>query len=219
MGPTAVSPDGGWFYYQVQPKGWRLTTLRRLRTMRTPVSGGPPERVGDELGIQTALCSRPPATACVLVKTEGKQLVIYALEPREGAGRKITSVDVGASLFHPPSISPDGTRVAILMRAEQRIRIVSLVGESTRDVALEGRSLDPSYFHWAAEGTGWYVSSTSTAPAGGTDILRVYLNGQVNVVWHQAFAMATSAIPSPDGRRLAFTNATTISNVWMLNNF
>jgi Tol biopolymer transport system component len=219
MGPTAVSPDGAWFYYQVQPKGWRFTVLRRLRTMRTPAAGGPTERVVDEPGLQTALCSRPPSTVCVLVKTEGKQLVIYALEPREGAGRKITSADVGASPFYPPSISPDGSRVAILMPAEQRIRIVSLLGEAPRDVALEGWSVDPSYFHWTADGRGWYVSSTSTALAGGTDILRVDLNGQVNAVWHQAFAMATSAIPSPDGRHLAFTNATTISNVWLLKGF
>jgi hypothetical protein len=216
MGPTAVSPDGGWFYYQVQPRGWRtLTTRRGVTTMRVAISGGPPQRIG-EPGSDTALCARAPSAVCVLVKREVDQVVFYDLSVR-GVGRKITAADVGSSSpFYAPSMAPDGTRVAIMMAAERRVRIVSLVGEPVRDVAIEGRSLDMSSFHWTPDGTGWYLSSTSAAPAGGTDILRVDLNGQAKTVWHQTAAMPSAAIPSPDSRRLAFTNATTVSNVWLL---
>jgi hypothetical protein len=41
----------------------------------------------------------------------------------------------------------------------------------------------------------------------------------VKVVWHQNVRDSVAGIPSPDGRHLALTAATTVSNVWMLKGF
>jgi hypothetical protein len=98
------------------------------------------------------------------------------------------------------------------------MRIVSLRGEPYREVPLGDRPLNANAFFWSAEGAGWYLSSTSAAgPSSGTDLLYVDLNGHVTLVWHQPILSAMSAIPSPDGRDLALTRSSMVSNVWMIN--
>jgi len=105
------------------------------------------------------------------------------------------------------------------MSEERRIRILSLRGDRPQDVAVPARPLDPHAFYWASDRAGWYVSSTAPTNSAGSDLLHVDLDGHVRVVWHQNVPDSTSGIPSPDGRHLALTHATIISNVWMLKDF
>ena len=63
-GPTAVSPDGTWFYYYVHPKGWRSTMARGVTIMRTPVSGGAHQKIADDPSATRSCvldCRRPLA--------------------------------------------------------------------------------------------------------------------------------------------------------------
>jgi serine/threonine protein kinase len=218
-GPTAVSPDGKWFYYLVSSKGWRLTPARGNAVLRTPAAGGPREKVADESRPHWALCARASSTVCVLVEQDSTQLSIYSLDAQQGKGRKITSTHLGSSAPVATDISPDGSDVAVQMPVERRIRVLSLNGGPSRDVAITGWALDPTPFYWSADGAGWYVSSTSPRYPAGTDLLRIDLNGHVRVVFHQNVRDWTSAIPSPDRRHIALTQASTVSNVWMLKDF
>jgi hypothetical protein len=86
-------------------------------------------------------------------------------------------------------------------------------------VTVAPRPLDGGIFSWSADGDGWYVSSTPTEYPEGTDLLRVDLNGRVKVIAHQNVRDWMSAIPSPDGRHIALTQTSTVSNVWMLKRF
>jgi Tol biopolymer transport system component len=217
-GPTAVSPDGAWFYYIVEPKGWRFTQSHGVTLMRTPASGGPRQKVQDARGYQWALCARSPSTTCVLVEQDAKRMVVYALDAVQGKGREITSTPV-SNQYYPADLSPDGSRVAIVMSQERRIRILSLQGEPSHDVAIPARPLDPRAFYWSSDGAGWYISSTPPTGSAGSDLLHVDLEGHVKVVWHHNVPEWTSGIPSPDGRHLALTHATIVSNVWMLKDF
>ena len=146
-------------------------------------------------------------------------MVIYALDAVQGKGRQLTSTDLGSDLFCRADLSPDGSRVAILMPTERRIRILSLQGAPPVDVAIVGWPLDPRAFYWSSDGAGWYLSSTPTTSAAGSDLLHVDLNGHVRVVWHQNVPNGTSGIPSPDGRHLALTHSSIVANVWMLTDF
>jgi hypothetical protein len=218
-GPTAVTPDGAWFYYIVSPKGWRFRPSRGNVVLRTPATGGAREKVADESRLRWALCARAPSTDCVLGELAGTQLSIYALDPQTGMGRRITSTDMG---FNPPtfpSISPDGSRVAVQMTIDHRIRILSLRGDPPRDIPVIDWPLDGGAFYWSADGSGWYVSSTPARYSAGTDLLHIDLTGHVRVMWHQNVRDPMSAIPSPDGRHIALTVTSTVSNVWMLKDF
>jgi Tol biopolymer transport system component len=220
LGPTAVSPDGRWLYYVVQPKGWHLTWLRPVEVMRIPASGGAPEKFGGEAGIKQVSCARSPSTTCVLIERASNQheVAVYVVDPSNGKGRVITTIPVsGASSFYPAAISPDGTRVAVLMAREEKIHIVSLSGESPHDVRVTSRPLDMEAISWAADGAGVYVSSTSyTGVPSGTDLLHVDVNGRVSVVWHGSPPEPTVGIASPDGRHIAITYTSAVSNVWLL---
>ena len=63
------------------------------------------------------------------------------------------------------------------------------------------------------------MSSTSARYPGGTDLLLIDLKGHVKVVWHQNVRDWTAGIPSPNGRHLALTHSTIVSNVWMIKGF
>jgi Tol biopolymer transport system component len=218
MGPPAVSPDGAWLYYLVEPKGWRSNLLRRQTIARSPAAGGPHQTVLGP-GFNWPQCARAPSTVCVVVEREANHLDVYALDPSQGKGRKIATTETGSSAWSSSALSPDGSHLAVLMPAEGQIRILSLHGDASRDVPIKGRPLDSTPFYWSAEGTGWYLSSTSFARTAGSDLLMVDLNCQVRVLWHQAVPQETGAIPSPDGRHLAITHTTSVSNVWMIKDF
>jgi len=67
-----------------------------------------------------------------------------------------------------------------------------------------------------SDDAGWDVSRTTALDTQGTDLLRIGLDGTVKVVWHQNVRNSMAGVPSPDGRHIAVTAASTVSNVWML---
>jgi hypothetical protein len=107
----------------------------------------------------------------------------------------------------------------VQLPTEHRIRVPSLHGGPARDVVIPGRTLDGRSLYWSADGAGWYLSSTSGAYPAGTDLLHVDLGGRVRTLRHQNVRDWMAAIPAPDGRHIAMTETSTISNVWMLKQF
>ena len=144
-GPTAVSPDGTWFYYYLHPKGWRSTMARGLTIMRTPVSGGARQKIADDSGRRKVLCARSPSTTCVLVEHEGKQFGIYALDPLQGKGRTIMTTELESSAtYWYADLSRDGLALAILIPNENRIRSCrSRVRHRVMSRSLAGHSTLP----------------------------------------------------------------------------
>ena len=69
---------------------------------------------------------------------------------------------------------------------------------------------------WAANGQGLYVSSHSAMHS---SLLHIDLNGQATLLRQQMGNFETWGIPSPNGRYLAFLEWSSISNVWMIENF
>jgi serine/threonine protein kinase len=215
-GPMAVSPDGAWLYYLVSPRRPRGSTPSGTAVWRTALSGGARDRLTDDKLEHMALCARSPSAGCVLVEREGTDLSIYSLDPERGRGRKITSTPAAATV--QAAISPDGSQVAVLMPTERRIRVVSLAGTQSRDVPIAAR-LDDSPLYWSVDGNGWFVSSTTTRYPAGTELLHVDLDGRTKIVWRQIDRDSTSGIPAPDGRHIALTQTSTITNVWMLKSY
>jgi Tol biopolymer transport system component len=151
---------------------------------------------------------------------EGKELKFYALDPVKGKGRELASVTLESeSVFHSWALSPDGSLIAVAMGGEDHdhIHLISLTGGPGRDVSVPGWKRPPvGQLYWSPDGKGWYVPSVSQ---GGTDLLRIDTMGHFVVLRHQAGMVETWAIPSPDGRHLAFREQTSTSNVWMIEDF
>lgn len=113
-------------------------------------------------------------------------------------------------------ISPDGTQVALPIHYSHRarIRIVSLGRERDqlreRELTLPGLS-DLQGLTRAADGSGgWFVSSGTDI---GAQMWFVFPDGRNHLLGD----IQGWAVPSPDGRRVAFINRGTASNAWVLN--
>jgi hypothetical protein len=117
-------------------------------------------------------------------------------------------------------LSPNGSIVAVPIaggEGQAYVRLISLAGESTRDIAVPGWTRAAwTYLYWSPDGKGWYTQGVSQ---GGTDLLRIEMTGRFALLRHQTGLFETWAVPSPDGRHLAFVELTYGSNVWMIENF
>jgi Tol biopolymer transport system component len=69
---------------------------------------------------------------------------------------------------------------------------------------------------WTADSKAVLVSA---AAPGKAVLLRVDLQGRTQVLWENRGANFTYAVPSPDGRHIAFTRTMTARNAWMIEGF
>ena len=73
------------------------------------------------------------------------------------------------------------------------------------------------WIYWAADGRDLYA--IAKVP-GAFDLLHVNAAGKVNrLLSKRGSRNIIRLIPSPDGKRLAFTDETADSNVWIIHNF
>ncbi len=111
-------------------------------------------------------------------------------------------------------ISPDGRYVAIPNHDSQaaRIRVVALEPGPNEprehEVVLPGLT-DLHGLVWAADGDAWFVSVETTV---GNRLLYVYLDGR----FHSLGDIQGWAVPSPDGRRVAFLDRIVATNAWII---
>jgi Tol biopolymer transport system component len=113
-------------------------------------------------------------------------------------------------------ISPDGSQVAIPNHDPRNatIRLLPLdarAGTSEKIVTIKTLK-NLSGVVWAADGRGWYVA-VSDANRG--VLFYVDLEGRVLTNLMESMA-ATYAVPSPDGRHVAFMDWTVSANVWQV---
>jgi hypothetical protein len=202
--------------------------------MRTPVSGGQPQVVWKSPKLLNYYCTTLPANFCVAGTREQNQLVFYRVDPTvdpPAGGLHDTQIpEVGRAGYGPDgypigwAISPDGSKVASVRPElnDDHIHIVPLAtgaggsAPAPYDVIVKGWT-DLCVINWAHKGQGWYVSNTAVRSTG--SFLYVDLDGNATVLNAPESFVPIWAVPSPDGRRLAFSSYPGITNAWMIENF
>jgi Tol biopolymer transport system component len=114
------------------------------------------------------------------------------------------------------SLSPDGRSVAYLPEHNgNKIEILSMEGKSSRTIVLDGSNLQSPT--WAADNEHFYVVSNQQ---GNWNMLYVEPSGKYKTaLTSPPDAWITWPRPSPDGRRLAFKQASSEGNYAMLENY
>ena len=114
-------------------------------------------------------------------------------------------------------ISPDGSQVAIPKHdlRDAKIRLIALdpalIAIEEKTVTINGlKNLNGVI--WAANGQGWYVS---VRVASGGLLTFVDLRGRVSNLLETVFP--TYAVPSPDGKRIAFPEWIAVTNAWRID--
>ena len=213
-----LAPDGRTVLYASRsPQAEKLWYYKpgTYKLMRVPVEGG----VGQEVPVGGWLdefrCALRAGKRCVLrTTTLGKSYTYYDLDAVRGKGPELAHIKWSVGILGDWDISPDGTQIAIPNHdpREAYIRVVSLDPEQKQPVEREVVIKDVTTLRglvWAADGHGWFVSAGTTV---GNRLLYVYPNGQFTSLGD----IQGWAVPSPDGRRVAFLNAIIATNAWLI---
>lgn len=214
-----LSPDGKWVLYRSTENG-----VRRL--MRVPLQGGRPEAVPVEGVWDEFRCPSRRGKPCVLRTIENDQFIFHELDPMRGRGGELGRTVWNPTLVGDWDISPDGGQAAIPDHEirQAKIRFVPL-GKETRGMEETTLTLaGPERLfgvQWAADGEGWFLTVGRVNTSGGPDLcylIYVDRKGQASVL-AQSPSESLYAVPSPDGRHVAFPEMRIRSNVYLAQDF
>src|SRR6267142_5257380 len=192
----------------------------RVRLMRLPISGGTPELVLQEPGINNFQCARTPATVCLLSEFTDNHLAFFTFNPATEEKKPITRIEGPEWYLQNWTLSPDGSTLAMSKKhrvpGPANIRLFSLINGKDRILTLKTWS-GISSLDCAADGRSVWASVSS--PTGTQTLLNVDLHGRVKPVLQESEKDLGWAIPSPDGRHLAIWVASDCANAWLLEGF
>jgi Tol biopolymer transport system component len=210
-----VSPDERWVLYREDREQHTKT-----RFMRVPMKGGTPEPLLGTESVEDFRCGQQPGSRCVLRSTENDQFVFYELDPLRGRGRELARTAWGPTTTEDWDISPDGRFAAMPNHNPQAaiIRVISLDASraeaAERVVTINGMK-NLNGLVWAANGEGWYA--VEKTPLG---LVMFYVDADGAHSWELLRAWsALWAVPSPDGRKIAFPQDAPWSNAYLVNGF
>lgn len=207
-----VTPDGSEILYISTPESDSAEVPSSLFAI--PTGGGTPRLVLKEVGIYAVECAREPSTVCLYSVKKGDKLETSQFDPKSGKRVGTPQVDRYCNW----SLSPDGSQQAIVAYGPD-VNTIQLRSTSTgksRELVVKGweglKNID-----WSADGksllVAWHDFQRDSA------LLNVTLDGKVSVLVHSSNPEVFYAIPSPDGRLLAITEANSTQNVWLVENF
>lgn len=203
-----LSPDHRWLLFLSAPEKRAPASLYRVST-----EGGGPVRVNIAGPVNDYRCPLAGKVCVMLTMDEQHQAVFTAFDPVEGKGAELFRAPPGLSRITDWDLSPEGSTLAIIPANSPRRQIQTVRFASKQIQQLPVDMVTPILtLNWAADGNGWFVS-TSSSP--GTELLYVDTRGRSTPL--RRMIGTTWAIPSPDGRKLAFVDENMDSNVWLLH--
>ena len=227
-GLPTVSADGSFLLYSTPTHNPKAGSATPAQIMRAPIEGGASQPVLTARVYDMPRCARAPASLCAIAEPseDHRQMVFTAFDPVRGRGRELTRFPVDPNDDYTWDLSPNGEQIAILKRVPRSdgkifgtvgpIHILSLNGQPLREVRAKGWDHFHEYVDWAPDGKSLILAGPSGRDA---DLLRIDLQGNVTVLWHEKGVYIFRAVPSPDGRHVAILRRTENNNVWLLENF
>jgi serine/threonine protein kinase len=191
------------------------------RVMSTPISGGPHSVLITGPQHYSYDCAYGGTQSCIVAELKENELVFSILDPEKGKGEEIARVPYTARDVAHWSLSLDGSRIAMVEtgRESGEIRILNL-----KDRAVSSLQVQPwrwkylTNVAWSSDSQGFFaVTSSDTSSA----LLAIDPSGKATVL-HEidpTHALLGKPVASPDGRYLAFTKVTYVSDLVMLENF
>ncbi len=190
------------------------------RVLSTPLTGGP--KVVLLTGRYSYACGTAPLSPCVVAQLQpDNQLVFFALDPAKGKGQKLATVTNYNAQNARWCLSPAGDRVAIADAsvASDSIRVLDLQGgKITERPVHKAKSQSISSVAWAADSKRLFVITRTDAS---TALASVGAGYTLTTLYELPSQRAFLSWPlvSPDGRFLAFSQRTYVSDLVLLENF
>jgi eukaryotic-like serine/threonine-protein kinase len=208
----------GMLLYNVFASGDVEADAGNWRLMSTPIEGG--SRSILMTGRYTFDCGvRSPS--CLVADLKDDQLVFSSLDPLRGQGGEIARAIYHAADRPHWSLSPDGSRIAMIETGGESsaIRILSLQDRSIKALPLKGwRWKYLTNVSWAADGRHLFAITLSDSSSA---LISIDPGGTLTSLREVDPVKAWLGMPvaSPDGRLLAFTKRRYASDLVLLENF
>jgi hypothetical protein len=156
---------------------------------------------------------------CVIMEHTGNEGIYYEFDPLIGRGKQLAKTRwTPVKSYSYWDLSPDGSQIGFIdsVNDPMGIGIIAINENPVKVFMLHVNDTNPlRTLRWDAQGKGFYVSSFDSA-GDLLKLLHVELNGNVQLLRWQVGSNDGRAIPSPDGKRLAFQQNMLNSNIWML---
>jgi Tol biopolymer transport system component/DNA-binding winged helix-turn-helix (wHTH) protein len=213
-----LNPDGSQLIYMVGPSAG--DSSGRARIMRMPLSGGTPQLLVQEPQISNFQCARLPSTTCIFSQAGTSNLSFTKLDADNGKEQPLRVLESDMGPAYNWTLSPDGSTLALAQWRRRQIpaeiQLVELKSGAARTLWLQDWAGITS-IDWAADGRSLWVGALN--PAGTRALLNVDLRGRARPLLQDAQKDIGWAIPSPDGRRIAYWETSGSSNAWLLQGF
>ncbi len=165
--------------------------------------------------------SSPPSSSCVVSELKDGHLIFFHLDPLKGKGEEVARIDGYQSPDARWDLSPDGARIAIVdptIEGKGEIRILNLADRRVNVLSVRNWKWDEVILiSWAADGKGWFVYALSAHSPDA--LVSIDGNGNLTVLQEIPAGNIMTLVPSPDGKRLAFTKRMFVDDVMLLENF
>jgi len=212
-----ISPNGTLFYTafasadDYEAANWRL--------MATPLTGGP--RTVLLTGRYSYGCGSSSSARCVVAEQNDHKLVFSWLDPSRGRGDEAGIINDYRSQVAHWSLSPDGSRIAVADAAKDDgpILVLNLADQKITELPIKNSKWQyVTGIGWAADGKRLYAILFSESSV---VLVSVDQRGNIKVLQEidPEQSHLGSPLASPDGRYLAFTKRTNVSDLVMLENF
>ena len=206
-----LTPDGSEILYVSTPQSTNAETPSSI--FATPVAGGAPRLILQDVGIYAVECARSPSTVCLYSISKGNTRQTFHFDLRTGKIAGAPQVDPDGFW----SLSPDGSQRAFVAVGSNQdtIQLRSTSSDESRDLVVKGWN-GLMHIDWSADGHSLLVGSHHQQQE--SALLRVTLDGKVSVLLRSNDFIGY-AIPSPDGRLLAILEVKPTKNAWQIVDF
>lgn len=207
------APDGNWLLY------WETTLntdghLETSQIMRMPLAGGssvpttepylawhPPFHLSFR-------CPQTSDSPCVFSEFEGQDLVFRWLDPIEGLGERIISINLPSRTPFPWDLSPDASQIVIGF--SNRLLVGNLEYGTWTEL--------PTRLQTTITGVSWDANSMSIliSTIWGRELNRVDLTSDIFPVYGPSQSWVLAPLASPSGQHVAILETQWDLNVWML---
>lgn len=216
-GATAVADGKSYLFWSWPKKQGDSPRTKSLIYLRDPL--GSWERLLENQPSQSQFRCALLAPVCLLSEELVGSLRFSELDFERHNAKFVASLKIPVVDSYDWDISPDGNRVAAVHSSlsDNSVRILTLADGSVHDIPVPGW-VELDSISWSKDGTAVYLAVNQPKNSA---ILRLDMNGAVNVVWRSESANSVEfPMQSPDGQNLAFTvESTGESNAWALSKF
>ena len=208
-GAASVSADGTWLIAATNSPD-----PEKRRLLHIPLPGGAPETILTLAGEGEVQCALSGSRICVLSEVIGKQEVFSLVDPVRGrleeAKFEIPTEGLDWSLSH------DGNRIALVENLSHSVRVMDWKSKRIEVIQPIPPQTGLQKAAWSANGQQLFVSAFSSS---GGRLLEMDATGHTHLLLENHAGWIGLPLPSPDGKRLAYINVVTESNVTLLEHF